>query len=126
MPNSLLLLAAALTVAIGVAHSWIGERRLIGPLLAPDRVSGLLAKSDFARQTLRFAWHITSVAWWGMAAILVALALWPIDRTGHWTLIAIATTFLISGVTTLVVSRGRHLAWPVFLAVAGLSLAPLL
>ena len=126
MPNTLLLSAAVLTVAIGVAHSWIGERRLIGPLLAPDRLSGVLAKSDFARQTLRFAWHITSVAWWGIAAILVALALRPIDGTGRWTLIAIAATFLISGLTSLVASRGRHLSWPAFLAVGGLSLAPLL
>jgi hypothetical protein len=124
MPNTLLLLAAVLTVALGIAHSWIGERRLIGPLLAPERRTGVLAASGFARQTLRFAWHITSVAWWGMAAVLIAVSNWPIDRAGRWTLIALGTTFLISGVTTLVVSRGRHLAWPVFLAVAGLCYAP--
>jgi hypothetical protein len=120
-----LLIAAVLTFGVGVAHSWLGERKLIGPLVDPATRAGLLAQSGWARRVVRFAWHITTIAWWGMAALLVALALSPLEAQGRYALIAIAVTFAVSGVLTLATSRGRHLAWPVFLAIAGLSLAPL-
>jgi hypothetical protein len=126
MTNAALLVAAILTIGVGAVHSWLGERRLIGPLLAPERRQGLLASSAFARQVLRFAWHVTTVAWWGIALILGALALAPLDPQGRLVVMAIGATFLVTGLLTLVASRGRHLAWPVFLAIAGLSLAPLL
>lgn len=127
MTPAILIAAALLIVFIGVVHSWLGERRLLGPLLAPERRQGLLASSAFARQTLRFAWHITTIAWWGIGAALIALALSPpLDRQGRLVLGTIAATFLVTGTVTLVTSRGRHLAWPVFLAIAALSAAPLL
>jgi hypothetical protein len=125
MSQPAFLIAALLTVAIGIAHSWIGERLLIGPLLAPDRRSGILAASAFARNTLRFAWHVTSIAWWGLGAVLALLATSPLGAQGRLIIAAIGATFLITGLITLVASRGRHLAWPVFLAIAGLSWAPL-
>ncbi len=126
MTHTTLLTAAALAFGIGVVHSWLGERWLIGPLLAPGRRQGLLEKSEFARRALRFAWHLTTVAWWGPAAMLAWLATAPLDGTGRAVLAITAMMFLITGAVTLAVSRGRHLAWPVFLAIAGLSLAPLL
>jgi hypothetical protein len=125
MSYAALLIAAALTVAIGAAHSWIGERRLIGPLLAPEARQGLLAHA-FARQVLRFAWHLTTLAWWGIGAIMIVLAAAPPDGPGRLLLAIIAATFLASGLVTLVASRGRHLAWPVFLAIAILVILPLL
>ena len=126
MANSILFLAAILTIAIGIVHSWLGERRLIGPLLSPEGGQGILANSTFARQVLRFAWHLTTLAWWGIAAMLAVLAWSPLDGQGRALLPIIAATFLLTGGTILIVSRGRHLAWPVFVAIAGLSLAPLL
>ena len=117
--------AAALTILIAAAHSWTGERRLIGPLLDPGTRQGLLAKSGFARKTLRFAWHLTSLAWLGCAAILWTLAAKPVSGPGGPNLLILAATFGLTGVVTLVISRGRHLAWPVFLAIGGLCLTPL-
>jgi peptidoglycan/LPS O-acetylase OafA/YrhL len=126
MPNTLLLLAAVLTVAIGIAHSWIGERRLIGPLLSPGSRAGILATSGFARRTLRFAWHITTLAWWGMAAVLFALSRTPLVPEGRMASAIIGATFVLSGLISLVAGRGRHLSWPFFLAIGALSLAPVL
>lgn len=123
MTELALLLAAVLLGAIGLTHSWLGEAKLIGPLLAPGRRHGLLEKSGFARATLRFAWHLTTIAWWGFAAILLVAARRPLD--GRAVLLATAATFIASGVITLVATRGRHLAWPVFLAVGALALVPL-
>jgi len=125
MINSSLILASVLIFGIGVVHSWLGERRLIGPLLAPDKRRGMLEKSRFARQTLRFAWHLTTLAWWGLGAVLIALAMSPLDGHVYSVSVIIGATFLITGLVTLLTSRGRHLAWPVFLAIAGLSVYPL-
>jgi hypothetical protein len=126
MTSTALVGASALLILIGIAHSWIGERRLIGPLLRPDSGSKLLDRSPFAGQTLRFAWHITTIAWWGTAAALIILARPPITGQGRAILVAIAATYAITGLITLVASRGRHLAWPVFFAIAGLTASAVL
>ena len=121
-----LLIAAILLFVIGTVHSWLGERKLIGPLLAPGYRKGLLEKSEFARQVLRFAWHLTTVAWWGIGAMLLVLGQAPLEPTGRLILWITAATFLVTGLATLLASRGRHLAWPVFLAVTGLTITPML
>lgn len=126
MVSTALLVAAALIFGVGAAHSWLGERLLIGPLLALDRREALLKKGGFGARVLRFAWHLTTVAWWGIGAMLVAIARLPLDPASRVILVVIAATFLVTGLTILLTSRGRHLAWPVFVAIAGLSLAPLL
>ncbi len=125
MTSLVLICAAILTVFIGVVHSWLGERRLIGPLLSLEHRSGMLASSIFARNILRFAWHLTTLTWWGIAAILVALSLSPLDETGRAILVIVAVTFGLLGTVTFVAGSGRHLAWIVFLMIAGLSLVPL-
>jgi hypothetical protein len=126
MTSMALIAAALLTFIIGAVHSWLGERRLIRPLLAPEQRHGLLAKSAFARGVLRFAWHVTTIAWWGIGLIIAALAFSPIGGQGRLILGIVAATFFVTGGVTLVTSRGRHLAWPVFFAIAGLSASPLL
>lgn len=125
MTYSSLIAAALLTFAVGVAHSWLGEHRLIGPLLAPDNRHGILVHR-FARQVLRFAWHVTTLAWWGFAAILGYMAFSPVGEAGRIILVITALMFLITGAVVLMTSRGRHLAWPAFLAIGFLSLVPLL
>ena len=119
-----LLLASALLVAVGVAHSALGEWKLLGPMLAPERRSGLLEKSAFARQTLRFAWHLTTIAWFGAAGVLAAAAVSPTESLGRAIAAVSSATFLVTGLMILVASRGRHLAWPVFLVIAALCAGP--
>jgi hypothetical protein len=121
MASISLTIAAILTLLIGVAHSWLGEVRLIGPILSAEGRHGVLAHR-FARQVLRFAWHITSLAWWGFAAIIGFLAQSPLDGSGRLILAITAVTFAVTGLITLVASRGRHLAWLVFFTIAGLAI----
>jgi hypothetical protein len=123
--NAALLVSAGLTALLGIVHSGLGEARLIGPLLAPENRTGLLARSGFARSVLRFAWHLTSIAWWGLAAILAALALAAPGRSEAAVLAVIAVTLGSTGLLILAISRGRHLAWPVFLLAAGLAVLPI-
>lgn len=128
IPTSPSLVAAAgLTVLVGILHSWLGERRLIGPLLAPGQRSPLLDRSAFYRNVLRFAWHLTTVTWWAFAAVLLVLAAVPVlTATDKIVLAIIAVMFGSSGIVTLVMSRSRHISWPFFLAIGVLSAIPLL
>lgn len=121
-----LLISAGLTSLLGIVHSGLGEARLIGPLLDPAYRTGLLAKSAFARGILRFAWHLTSIAWWGLAAVTAAYALAAPGQAEAAVLTAIAATLAVSGLIVLAMSRGRHLAWPIFLLAAGLAALPIL
>ncbi len=112
----LLATAAGLLILLGVAHSYLGERYILIRLFRRPDLPRLDA---FTRQTLRFAWHLTSVAWWGFAALLLTLP-FSNERTrasGH----AVTITFGVSSVVALVGSRGRHPSWVVFLVVAGLT-----
>jgi len=117
--------AAVLTVLVGVVHSWLGEIRLISPLVDGPNRAQLLEHSHFARKLVRFAWHITTLAWLGIAAILAILATGPLGGNDRFILMAIAATFMISGMISFIISRGRHVGWPLFLAISAATLAPL-
>lgn len=114
------LVAAALVVAIGFAHSYLGERYILTRLFRRSDLPRIFGSSDFTVRTLRFAWHITTVAWFGLATILVLLAK-SAATTGNIA-IAIGWTFLASGLIALVASRGRHLSWVVFFAIGCLAI----
>lgn len=116
-----LYLAAFLTVAIGVAHSYLGERYILTRLFRRPDLPKLFGSEDYTKRTLRFAWHVTSIAWWGLAAALLLLTR---PQIASATLAAVlAATFLATSAAILVGSRGRHLAWPIFLVIGLITLA---
>lgn len=117
--SALLVIGAALAVLLASAHSYLGERYILTRLLRREGLPRLFGGTEFTKHTLRFAWHLTSVAWVGFAAVLVALAS-PARDTGQCVAEVISATFGLSGLVTLIGSRGRHLAWVVFLTVAAL------
>lgn len=121
MTNPALMIAAVFLAGLAVVHSWLGERILIGPLLAPETRAGMLARSGFARSVLRFAWHLTSVAFLGMAAPLVVYAYASVDDTARLALRGVAAASIVMGVAVLAAGRGRHWAWPFFLAAGALA-----
>ena len=112
----LYLIAALLVFGIGVAHSVLGERYILIRLFRRNDLPKLFGGTEFTSRTLRFAWHLTTIAWWGAAALFFAMAQWPITQ-GLVSLI-LGVTFLATTVVTFVISRGRHLAWPVFLVIS--------
>lgn len=122
----LLIGAAVLIVGIGVVHSWLGERHIISRLLRKDNLPILFGDDSFTRQTLRFAWHLTTIAWFGLAGVLVVLSgVLAEIRVSDGVVFAIAQTFILSAVLALILTRGRHLSWVVFTAIAALCLLAL-
>lgn len=113
-----LLLATVLVFALGVAHCYLGERYILIRLFRRADLPELFGSDLFTRRTLRFAWHLTTVAWWGCGVLLFVAARsdGPVSRVTLGGVLG--GTFLVSALVTLVGSRGRHLAWPVFLAIA--------
>ena len=117
--SALLLAAAALATLLAAAHSYLGERYILIRLLRRDDLPKLLGGTTFTKRTLRFAWHLTSVAWLGFAALLASQP--PAPRAPALQLRIIAVTFAVSGLVALLGSRGRHLAWVAFFLVAALT-----
>lgn len=116
--NTWLIIGAVLTVAIGVAHSVLGEKHILIRLFRRDNLPYLLGSDVFTKQTLRFAWHLTTIAWWGFAALLVLYATRGSDAGVSTAASIIEIVFLASALVTLIATRGRHLAWVVFLGIA--------
>ncbi len=118
--TTLLYIAAFFTFAIGVAHSVLGERYILIRLFRRNNLPKLFGGPEFTILTLRFSWHITTIAWWGFAAILVLLA----EKSFSFQNLSIvlAATFLATSAIALVASRGRHLSWPVFMFIGGVGL----
>lgn len=108
---------AVLAFGIGLAHSYLGERYVLIRLFRRPNLPKLFGSVRFTRRTLRFAWHLTTIAWWGFGAQMALAASSPVAAAGY-VLEAIAWTFGASAVVTGIASRGRHLAWIVFLAIA--------
>lgn len=112
--------ASALFFLLGLAHSVLGERFILIRLFRREDLPKLFGGTDFTRRTLRFAWHITTVAWWGLAALL-----WQAGSgalTQQSTLAVVGFTAVASGVLPLVITRGHHLSWIVLFLVGGLAL----
>jgi hypothetical protein len=119
--NVWLVAAAVLAVGVGIAHSYLGERYILIRLFRRENLPNLFGSEWFTKRTLRFAWHLTTVAWWGFAALLwlqSGVRTGEPAVLGRNALLVIASTFLVSAVITFGASRGRHLAWIVFLAMA--------
>jgi len=108
------LIAGFLLLLIAAAHSWLGEKLILAPLLSQAMPASRLGPSAMKR-VLRFAWHITSVAWIGIGCAALLYALQPMAGAESYLLLA-ALTLLVTSATIYVSSRGGHFAWPVFAA----------
>jgi hypothetical protein len=116
-----LVVAAIVLIGIGIAHSYLGEKYIIRRLFRRDDLPHLFGSDWFTRRTLRFAWHLTTVAWFAWAALLLMIADEnagdPLESVG----MVVTITFAVHAVITAAASRGRHLAWIGFALVSILT-----
>ena len=96
---------AACFALLAAAHSGLGEAAIIRPLLAADWT--IDTPRWAVERIMRFAWHLTSIGWLALAAIVLDIA----------TMAVIGLTSLASAAVIFVMLRG-HLAWPIFLVAA--------
>ena len=114
--NTLLIISSSLAFLIGVAHSVLGEKYILQHVFRLSDLPQLLGSDWFTKRTLRFAWHLTTIAWWGFAGILLSFSTTFSIRVSE--LAIISAVFLISSILSGMFSRGKHPAWIVFLIIA--------
>lgn len=116
--NVLLLIGGLLSVLIGIAHSVLGERLVLGPLFRRGDLPKLLGSESFARRTLRFTWHLTTVLLLAIGAVVMALSTASLDAQVIWILRVLAITFGVCSLVSLIGARAKHFSWWVFLIIA--------
>ncbi len=116
----MLEIAATLCFLIGIIHSYLGERFILIRLLRGDKIPHLFGSDYFSKRTLRFAWHITTFAWWGFGYLLLEIAVGS-ENLAQTVLYTISAVFFLSGVFSFGFTKGKHLSWVVFWVIAGLS-----
>ena len=115
----MLVTGAFLAIFIGLVHSYLGERYILTRLFKRE-LPKLLGSDWFTKRVLRFAWHLTTIAWFGFAGILFILAS-PGENIQKQILMVIAGVFLVSGLVSASFTKGKHISWIFFWLISGLS-----
>jgi hypothetical protein len=113
----MLYAAALLIFFVGCMHSVLGGRRLIGPIARMNALPVILGDIRLSRLTLRAGWHGLTAAYWAIAALLAYMQVRPEAMSAPFLVMA-AGLFGATGLTALILSRGRHLSWLMFLPAA--------
>lgn len=114
--HRLLTFAATLLLLTGLAHSILGERFVLERLFRRADLPRLLGDEALTSRTLWFAWHLTTIAWWGGAALLLTVADGAVSAREVARIVS--ATFAASAAISFVIARAQHLSWAAFLAVA--------
>jgi hypothetical protein len=112
-----MLTAAAIIMLItGIAHSYLGEKYILIRLFRRDKLPELLGSDEFTKNTLRFTWHITSITWFGLAAVM-----YFDNNHSNLFLYSVAAISIVSALMAAFFTKGKHLSWIAFLAVSILT-----
>lgn len=114
--DTLIFASAGLLMIIGLIHSVLGEKYILTRLFKKHTLPRLFGGTEFTQNTLRFAWHLTTVAWFGLAFILILSRFPNFDIYSVY--LICAGVLAIHALVSLVGSKGKHLSWVGFLAIA--------
>ena len=115
MPSTTVLyFSSAAMVLTAIAHSVVGEKRLIAPLLSIN----IDVLSGYRSNLVRFAWHFSSL----LKIFTACVVAWP--STPIPLRQATGAMWLLAGVGDAILTRGKHIGWPLlstagFLALLG-------
>lgn len=116
-----LTFASLLLVATMGVHSFLGQKRLIRPILKQG--AGVM-QNPLARFILPFGWHLMSFFGLIIAAILLAWA-WSPDQARTIGLVMTGLVFTASGLVDAVGSKCKHIGWPPLTLIGVSALAAL-
>jgi len=115
--NTWFFLAFVFTVLVGLLHSILGEKYIITPLQHRENLPRIFGSDLLTKHTLRFAWHLTTVAWFSLASFMLMLAFQKTISV-HFTVSVLFATFAVSFLISLTISRGKHFSWVLLLAIS--------
>lgn len=114
--NLYFLAAAVASFLLGFAHSIIGEVLIFRTDIWVRESAALGARRSAA---LRSTWHLLTLFGWALAGLFVWMA--TSNASVAVLGVPIAVFFCVCSIFWLIGTRGRHPAWVVFAAIAGLS-----
>ena len=100
----MLVAAASLMILLGLAHSVLGECYLLIRLFRRPDLPKLFGSTAFTTRTLRFAWHLTTVIAWGLAAVVLQVGDLP-DADGRRIALILAVTLTVLAAGGLIRSQ---------------------
>jgi len=122
--NIYFLIASILSFILVLGHSllgeWVGERVLVSRIVKLT-IFEQENKDILSKRILRLAWHVPSVAWCGIATVLLYLASIEIDKSMVIIARIISITFFVSFVFSLIITRGKHSSWILFILISVLT-----
>lgn len=113
----MLIVASILLIMCGVIHSYLGEKLILTRLFKLENLPHLYGSDNFTKGTLRFAWHITSLAWFGFAFLLSFT-----EKPSNSILATISIVFLLSALLSIYFTKGKHFSWLFFSIISLLTL----
>jgi len=109
--NVPLLIAGVGATAVGVGHSYLGERWILIPLFRDGRVPKTrIGGVSATMRMMRFTWHFFTVVVCSTAGFLLARSAGIFDG-GSTAVRVVALHWGVFAVAVLLMSRGRHGAW---------------
>ena len=111
MRDILVQLAGLLALAVSVAHGVIGETTVFARArIEPERL----------RRLIRLVWQCGTVAWAGLAILLIAAP--KLGSEARVWIIAISiATYAVAAAANAWATRGRHFGWVAMAVVVGLA-----
>ncbi len=119
MTDWAMMIAGVLAMATAVFHGWLGEVRVMGPVLGALRGQPAPAGSRRLHWLIRLSWQAGSVAWFGGGAILAAWP-WVADKRSLVFLV-LAAVFAFGAAGNAIILRGRYPGWVLLTAAATLA-----
>jgi hypothetical protein len=120
--NVFFLIAAAVLFFIGIMHTilaeWKGERTLVRRITQLRLLESSASEDLLAKRIVRLAWHLTSLTWFGIAAVLTFLSFVEQTESVKVVVRILGSTFVLHSVLSLVIARGKHPSWYLFLIVS--------
>jgi hypothetical protein len=123
--NLPLLVAAGTLFSIATMHTALGEwkgRRLVRRMVESGTFDARDPADVLSMRIIRLAWHLTSLAWGGIAVVLADASFVAPTRLGFGVIRVLATVFACHAVLSLIISRGKHPSCYLFAVVAALLL----
>lgn len=108
----MVLVASVILMIIAIVHSYLGEKYILMRLFKRDNIPHLFGSDYFTKGTLRFCWHVMSVAALGFSVILYNAS------SNVLILNVIGIVFLTSAILAIFYTKGKHLSWIAFLIVS--------
>ena len=105
-------LAGIVAVAAAVVHGVLGETKVF----VSTRI-----EPEWARRLIRLVWLFGTIAWIGLAVLLVVAPKLGSDAARNWIIGTSIVTFSFGAIGNAWATRGRHFGWVVLVIVVGLA-----